>query len=241
MIPSATEAYNVCIGNEAGFGVLAVSNYLNAVLIGSLAGRGLTTGGNNVCIGHASGFVLTSGSGNAFIGYNAGLSVTTGGNNVCIGNLANAGAALTNVTALGYNVLAASSNSCILGNGQKVMETAAGHIFHTTATTVSTATTLTAAAMVGGIVVSAPASALTITLDTAANVASTCFSGMTFGSLGYQAGSTIKFEWINTSAYAITVGVPASITRGGASTIAANTSRTCYLRCTAAATFVIYV
>lgn len=51
-------ADNVAIGNDAGFGVLG-NNYDRATLIGSSAGRSLTTGDDNIFIGYKAGYNQT--------------------------------------------------------------------------------------------------------------------------------------------------------------------------------------
>ena len=103
---SATSAYNVAVGANAG---VSLTTGEKNVFIGGLAGDELTTGddniaigyqaygssassastgSNNVCIGKSAGAKLTSGGANILIGDNAGNEITTANNNIIMGQLA---------------------------------------------------------------------------------------------------------------------------------------------------------
>lgn len=82
---------------------------------GYLAGN-LTTGVQNVAVGTNALLTNTSGTGNVGIGTGALQTNTTGSNNLAIGNFADVGTGgLNNATAIGYNAVAAESNTMILG------------------------------------------------------------------------------------------------------------------------------
>ena len=117
---SATDAYNVAVGDYAG---AFVTTGTNNTLIGGLAGSALTTGANNTFVGVSAGGVgvvtgnsnncvgvgalqsLTSGANNSTLGDSAGTSVNTGSNNLLLGHDAGrTGSPGGNVTA-GSNVI----------------------------------------------------------------------------------------------------------------------------------------
>jgi hypothetical protein len=72
---------NICIGYQSGF----TTNAGNNTLIGSQAGRQITTGSGNTIIGQYAGRDNTTGADNTFIGRNSGYQITTGSNNSILG------------------------------------------------------------------------------------------------------------------------------------------------------------
>jgi hypothetical protein len=235
-----TGTNNVCVGNNSA---LSLQSGSYNVIIGHDCAVNIASSSGNVLIGDNLGDAYMTGDYNVMIGMNAGATFDAGTDNVCIGNGSDISPGVSNSTAIGPNAVATVSNVCVLGNGHALIDTVFGHVFHmeTTQLDDSPAGTLTAAAMSGGIVMSNPAGATTITLDSAANIAATCFLGIPFGSLGCSVGSTVQFQWINSSAFAIAVAVPADVTNGASTSLPANDSRTCSLRCTGSGTFTLYV
>jgi len=99
------ETHNTAIGTDA----LANSSLVDqTVIVGSQAGMGAMTAAadGTVAVGYGAGKSITSGGGNTLIGFEAMEDITTGTQNTVIGYqaLANAQTAVTNVTALGYQV-----------------------------------------------------------------------------------------------------------------------------------------
>jgi len=102
---TATNQYNVCIGNYTMDSALAGANYNTA--LGHNALGGITTGDNNVAIGSLAGIAITTGSSNVLLGYGAGDGFDTEEQNVAIGQNA-LGAAVNGAdacVAIGYGAM----------------------------------------------------------------------------------------------------------------------------------------
>ena len=87
---------NVLVGDRAGLGVTGNAYNYN-VLIGTDAGKLITTSSSNVIIGYFSGDALTSGGDHVLVGEKAGSSLTTETGNVMIGHDAGENATASNV------------------------------------------------------------------------------------------------------------------------------------------------
>jgi len=72
---------NVCIGYDAGKTYTGV----NSILIGTQAGKDMTTGEKNIVIGADAGQSMTTGEWSVIMGYEAGKSLETGSNSTLIG------------------------------------------------------------------------------------------------------------------------------------------------------------
>lgn len=89
-----TGSSNTILGSEA-CDVGSGTSGFNAVL-GSRAGRNLTTGGSNTLAGYAAGTNITTGGSNTILGLNAGTALISGNSNIIIG-----GSGLGNVLTTG--------------------------------------------------------------------------------------------------------------------------------------------
>ena len=114
---NTTGSYNTATGKDA---LYANTTGSNNTAIGREALEDNTTGSYNTAIGRDALEDNTTGSYNTAIGHHAGDAnnvLTTGSYNTFIGTSANAASSsLENATALGYQALAAASNSIQLGN-----------------------------------------------------------------------------------------------------------------------------
>jgi hypothetical protein len=98
-----------------------------------------------------------------------------------------AAVSLTNATAIGYNAVAPASNVCLLGNAQRVQESAAGRIFVTTPYNFAATGTVSAANLLGGLITcTGLAASQALTFDTAANIIATVFLGQTTAGLSHK-------------------------------------------------------
>ena len=76
------------MGYQAGgYGAGSANSFSNSVIIGSLAGYNITTGGYNVLLGYAAGENLTTGAKNIVIGYDIDAPAVDSTNTLNIGNL----------------------------------------------------------------------------------------------------------------------------------------------------------
>ena len=89
-----TESDNVCIGRSAS--ISANSGAAYNVVVGNLAGEGLTSGQSNTIIGYDAGDAINSGCCNLAIGRGSGAGLETGSNSTCIGYNSSPAAAGTN-------------------------------------------------------------------------------------------------------------------------------------------------
>jgi hypothetical protein len=99
---SATNTYNVAIGDNAGS---AVTTGTNNTLIGGLAGDAITTGAVNVAVGTGALGALTTASYNTGIGYAALSTNITGAQNTAVGYSALTAATGADNTAVGSQAL----------------------------------------------------------------------------------------------------------------------------------------
>jgi hypothetical protein len=76
---------NTVLGVSAGLGNTS-SSFSNSTLLGYKAGRGLTTGSDNILIGHQAGDNLTTGSNNIIIGYDIDAKAINGNEEMILGH-----------------------------------------------------------------------------------------------------------------------------------------------------------
>jgi hypothetical protein len=111
---NTTGSSNTAVGSYA---LSANESLSNLVAVGDSALYDLNGGsGHCTAVGSEAGWQNSSGSNNTYLGYHAGNTVTTGSSNTIIGYGADAGAALTNTTALGNLATATASNQVRIGN-----------------------------------------------------------------------------------------------------------------------------
>lgn len=130
---------NVAVGHEAGqssFGAGGTPQ-ANCVFIGSGAGKGTATNGNNhdcvavgyralnvnrggnynTCVGADSGRLIFNGTGNTLLGFQSGNTLADGSYNTMLGHQSGvASVNLTNCTAVGRGAVCSTSNQITLGN-----------------------------------------------------------------------------------------------------------------------------
>jgi hypothetical protein len=111
---SATNAYNVGIGYEAGG---SITTGVQNTIVGGLAGDAMTTGDVNTFIGYqAAGDGIVTGARNVAVGGNSGLNLTSSNDNTLIGN--NAGQNISNLT---RNTIIGSSAATSLNSDENVI------------------------------------------------------------------------------------------------------------------------
>jgi hypothetical protein len=108
---------NVLVGKQAGLGVNGSSSFSDAVLLGNMAGAGLTTGSSNTIIGSNAARTLTTGANNIIIGANVQPYSDTGSNQLNIGNAiyGDMGSATNNANKIGINVPSPTANLEVSG------------------------------------------------------------------------------------------------------------------------------
>ena len=99
---SATSAYNVAVGANAG---VSLTTGEQNVFIGGLAGDACTDDDHNTFVGYNAGGAVNGGFRNTFIGKSAGDAVTTGDKNIIIGTYNGNESSLDIRTASNYVVL----------------------------------------------------------------------------------------------------------------------------------------
>ena len=77
---------NAVFGYQAGYGVTG-NSFSSSTLVGYYAGRGLTTGSDNIFLGWQAGYTTTSGAGNIIIGYNQRASAPAASNELNLGGV----------------------------------------------------------------------------------------------------------------------------------------------------------
>ena len=123
ILANSSGAYNIAIGNEAGYSITSGSRN---VLIGSTksgngtsndsAGWSLQDGTDNIHIGANAGAKATSTINNVLIGSDVGTSITTAGNNVLIGK--NTG---NTINTLGANIIIGSDSGTTTTSGSAMI------------------------------------------------------------------------------------------------------------------------
>jgi hypothetical protein len=86
MFYNETGTSSVVIGYYAGYGV-ASNSFSSSTIIGTYAGKSVTTGSNNIIIGSEAGDAITSGSNNIVIGTNIDAPSNTASNQLNIANI----------------------------------------------------------------------------------------------------------------------------------------------------------
>ena len=86
MYNNETGTSSVVIGYYAGYGV-ASNSFSSSTIIGTYAGKSVTTGSNNIIIGSEAGDAITSGSNNIVIGTNIDAPSNTASNQLNIANI----------------------------------------------------------------------------------------------------------------------------------------------------------
>lgn len=107
----------VLIGSHAAYGNPFTASY--TTIVGSEAGRALTSGAENVLIGFNAGWALTTQEKNVIVGTRAGQSLTDGYNTFVGWSAGTAATTATSNTLVGYNLvtLTTGDNNVILGAG----------------------------------------------------------------------------------------------------------------------------
>jgi hypothetical protein len=108
---NATGGFNTSVGSDA----LKMNTGSYNVAVGSNALKNNAGGDSNTAMGFGSNASHTSGSNNASFGTSA-LASNTGSGNTAIGSSADVYAGISNATAVGFQALAAASNTIQLGN-----------------------------------------------------------------------------------------------------------------------------
>ncbi|HNU89503.1 MAG TPA: tail fiber domain-containing protein, partial [Ferruginibacter sp.] len=109
---------NVAIGYRSLFLVnpAAITNSGNQnTAVGTSSGDDVSTGYYNTLMGYLTGNNLSSGARNTFIGHTSG-GATTGSENTLLGASTQAGSAINNGTAVGYDASVTQSNSMVFGD-----------------------------------------------------------------------------------------------------------------------------
>lgn len=242
---------NVAVGTNAGVNVNGEKN----TLLGDSAGT-YQAGSYNTCIGSGSGGLgggLATGSYNTTLGSGSGFGMGSGSYNTLIGNGAGSAIApaVSRATILGGNDgAAASSNSVTLSDGAGAVRAycdASGTWFISGGITIggsalikqpaptvtNVASTLTAAALLGRIVVTTPAAAIALTLPTGALLEAAL--------AGIVINQSVDWSVINTAAsFAVTITAATGHTVVGNAAVAGSFSAQFRSRMTAANTFVTY-
>jgi hypothetical protein len=122
-LTTATDAYNVAVGHNAG---QQVTTGVRNTIIGGLAGDALTTGHGNVIVGESSGGALTTGTDNTMVGPKSGQLITTGSDNTIIGNFSGNQGGLDIRTSSGHIVLSDGD-----GNVRSFWDNAGNMYMHT--------------------------------------------------------------------------------------------------------------
>ena len=112
--------YNVFIGRQAGYGVLAyrLSDATPAkenTGVGYASLKNLTGGEFNTAIGRTAGYYLSTGDSNTLLGKSSGYNLTTGSNNVLVGSLAG-----QNITTGSNNIVIGTGSGSGLSNANNV-------------------------------------------------------------------------------------------------------------------------
>ena len=99
---SATNAYNVAVGHNAG---VSMSTGVNNTIVGSLALQSNTTASNNTAVGYQAAYSNTTGANNTFLGVKAGYSNTTGVRITAIGFATAHNNTASDLTSIGHATL----------------------------------------------------------------------------------------------------------------------------------------
>ena len=230
---------NVSTNTTYGAGALALNNTgLGVTAVGSLA-LSKSTASGGTATGTNAGFNVTSGANNTFYGNSSGYGITTGNGNVFIGSSSgyySNGFVANSVILGGFQGSGNQSNYLWLsdgaGNVRQVIDSLGGLWQQQTVSAQSSAFTITAALLRGGIITYSGATAAA-TFDTGANIDGTSAQSIT-------TGTAITCTLINTGVGTVTLTASSGVTIVGFATILSGTSATFKLLKTATNTFVTY-
>jgi hypothetical protein len=203
--PASIGDDNTIIGNSA----MSVSVGNNSVAVGAYALNVNTSGHTNGAVGWGALVNNTVGIQNNAVGWLALQSNTTGSQNTAIGNQSDvAFGNLTNATAIGAGAIVNTSNQMQLGSSSLMTVMSSGNmvVSNPTLSAINSTTTATTAQVVGGYITSTSAAVTTITLPTAAAIATQLGGAV-------SRGTSFEFSVDNTSgANTITLAVNTGIT-----------------------------